>query len=244
MWAFVRKIFHRIRERAVSDYRRCIVRCLEPADHPFSLLDCGCDDGAWTIELGRTIGSARLFGMEIVEERRQMALNRGVRAEMADLNLAFPFPDEAFDVIHANQVIEHLKDTDSFIREVWRTLKTNGYAVVCTENLSSWHNIVSLVFGWQPFSLTNISGKRFQIGNPLAIHYNAAPTQPESWQHNRVFAYRGLKEIFMAHGFVIEHIEGSGYFPLPQWLSKLDPRHSAFLTLKVRKPGIRGSPKA
>jgi hypothetical protein len=86
-----------------------------------------------------------------------------------------------------------------------------------------------------------VCGKRFQIGNPLAINYDTAPSNPQSWQHNRVFAYRGLKEIFIVHGFVIEHIEGSGYFPLPRWLSKLDPRHAAFLTLKVRKTGGRGS---
>jgi SAM-dependent methyltransferase len=239
MWAFVTKKFHDIREKAVSDYHKCIVRCLEPADHPVSLLDCGCDDGAWTIELVRAIGSVRLFGIEIVEERRQIALNRGVCAESADLNLGFPFPYKTFDVIHANQVIEHLKDTDSFIKEIWRTLKPGGYAVICTENLSSWHNIVSLVCGWQPFSLTNICGKRFQIGNPFAIHYDNVPSNPQSWQHNRVFAYRGLKEIFTVHGFDIEHIEGSGYFPLPHWLSKLDPRHAAFLTLKVRKAGVR-----
>ena len=158
-----------------------------------------------------------------------------------DLNEPFPFGDEHFEIVHANQVIEHLKDTDNFIKEIWRTLKPGGYAVICTENLGSWHNIFSLVFGWQPFSLTNVSGKRFQIGNPLAIHYEVAPSNPQSWQHNRVFAYRGLKEIFAVHGFVIEHIEGSGYYPLPNCLSKLDPRHAAFLTLKIRKAGSTGS---
>lgn len=234
-------MFRKMRGRAVSDYSRCILTCLEPSQKEISLLDCGCDDGEWTLKLGSRIGAVRLYGIEIVEERRQAALRKGVLAKPGDLNERFPFGDEQFEIVHANQVIEHLRDTDRFIQEIWRTLKPGGYAVICTENLSSWHNIVSLVFGWQPFSLTNVCGKRFQIGNPLAIHYDVAPSNPQSWQHNRVFAYRGLKEIFAVHGFIIERIEGSGYYPLPNCLSKLDPRHAAFLTLKIRKPDGRGS---
>ena len=230
-----------MRNQAVSNYSRCILECLEPSQSDISLLDCGCDNGEWTLQLGARIGAVRLYGIEIVEERRQAALRKGILASYGDLNEPFPFGDEQFEIVHANQVIEHLKDTDNFIKEIWRTLKPGGYAVICTENLGSWHNIFSLVFGWQPFSLTNVSGKRFQIGNPLAIHYEVAPSNPQSWQHNRVFAYRGLKEIFAVYGFVIEHIEGSGYYPLPNFLSKLDPRHAAFLTLKIRKAGSTGS---
>jgi SAM-dependent methyltransferase len=237
----MKRIFRNMRRRAVSDYSRCILECLEPSQSDISLLDCGCDDGEWTLQLGSRIGAVRLYGIEIVEERRQAALRKGILARSGDLNEPFPFGDEQFEIVHANQVIEHLTDTDRFIREIWRTLKPGGYAVICTENLSSWHNIVSLVFGWQPFSLTNVCGKRFQIGNPLAIHYDVAPSNPQSWQHNRVFAYRGLKEIFAVHGFIIERIEGSGYYPLPNFLSKLDPRHAAFLTMKIRKAGSKGS---
>jgi SAM-dependent methyltransferase len=240
----LKRIFKKKRSQAVSDYSLCILDCLEPSQSDISLLDSGCDDGEWTLKLGARIGAVRLHGIEIVDERRQAALGKGILARPGDLNEPFPFGDEQFEIVHANQVIEHLKDTDNFIKEIWRTLKPGGYAVICTENLSSWHNIFSLVFGWQPFSLSNVCEKRFQIGNPLAIHYDVAPSNPQSWQHNRVFAYRGLKEIFAAHGFVIERIEGSGYYPLPNCLSKLDPRHAAFLTLKIRKSGSKGSEAA
>jgi SAM-dependent methyltransferase len=231
----MKRWFQKMRDGAVKDYSRKILDCLEPSQKEVSLLDCGCDDGEWTLRLGARVGAARLFGIEIVEERRQDARQKGILAELGDLNRRFPFADDQFDVVHANQVIEHLTDTDRFIREIRRTLKPGGYAVICTENLSSWHNIASLVFGWQPFSLTNVCEKRFQIGNPLTIHYDVAPSNPQSWQHNRVFAHRGLKELFTLHGFVIERIEGSGYYPLPNVMSELDPRHAAFLTLKVRK---------
>jgi SAM-dependent methyltransferase len=230
-----RTAFHHMRNRAVADYKECILSSLEPSERPVSLLDCGCDDGEWTLELGRRIGNARLFGIEIVEERRRLALQKGLDARSGDLNRGFPFSDGSVDVVHANQVIEHLADTDRFVGEIWRVLKPNGYAVVCTENLASWHNIFALLLGWQPFSLSNVSETRFQIGNPLAIHSGESSTNPKSWQHSRVFAYLGLKDIFVGHGFEIVHCEGSGYYPLPNLFGKLDPRHAAFLTIKVRK---------
>jgi ubiquinone/menaquinone biosynthesis C-methylase UbiE len=225
-----------MRNRAVMDYRRKILACLELSRQQVALLDCGCGDGKWTEELGRRIGSVQLSAIEIVEEQRQLALDRGIDARAGNLNDEFPFPDEKFDVVHANQVIEHLADTDSFIKEIRRVLKPGGYSVICTENLASWHNILALVLGWQPFSLSNICETRFQIGNPLAIHSNEPAKNPKSWQHVRVFSWRGLKEILVAHGFLLESYEGSGYYPLPTWFGKLDPRHAAFLTIKVRKP--------
>jgi SAM-dependent methyltransferase len=224
-----------MRNRAVEGYKKSILACLEPSKQPVALLDCGCDDGKWTLELGRQIGNVRLFGIEIVEEQRQLALDRGIDARPGDLNSRFPFSNEKFEVVHANQVIEHLADTDNFIKEIWRVLKPGGYAVICTENLASWHNIFALALGWQPFSLSNVCETQFQIGNPLAIHSDEPAKNPKSWQHVRVFAWRGLKEVLVAHGFSVETYKGSGYYPLPNWLSKLDPRHAAFLTIKVRK---------
>jgi len=49
----------------------------------------------------------------------------------------------------------------------------------------------------------------------------------------------GLKDLFETHGFVVETFFGAGYYPLPTGLARLfarcDARHSAFLTIKLRK---------
>lgn len=233
----MRKIFKSLRNIAKEDYEKCILDALESSPSTqVSLLDCGCDDGEWTLQLKNRIGQVQLYGIEIVEERRKMAIANGIDARVASLNEQFPFADCQFDAVHANQVIEHLADTDTFIKEIYRVLRPGGYAVICTENLASWHNIFALVWGWQPFSLANVCETRFQVGNPLAIHAGESTFYPKSWQHLRVFAYRGLQEIFTEHGFKVEKYVGSGYYPLPNFVSKWDPRHAAFLTLKVRKP--------
>lgn len=201
-----------------------------------TLLDVGCDDGRRTLMFARAIGTTKLHGVEIVPERAAEAEQRGIAVSQADLNERLPYEDESFDVVVSNQVIEHLADTDTFVAEIGRVLRPGGYAVTSTENLASWHNIGALLLGWQPFSLTNVSRVRKGLGNPLAIHRDEGGLTLETWQHLRVFGYRGLRELFEAHGLAVQEVRGAGYYPLPRRMARLDPRHAAFLTVKARKP--------
>jgi SAM-dependent methyltransferase len=198
-----------------------------------ALLDVGCWDGA-TLDLYKP-SNGRVFGVEIDHQACTDALKRNVLMTQADLGRRFPFKNESFDLITSHQVIEHVKDTDLFMAEMYRVLRRGGSAIVSTENLASWHNIAALVLGWQPFSLTNVSSKSAGLGNPLA-NLRADEPQVEEWQHVRVFSYRGLVELFEAHGFLTPMVLGAGYYPLPARLGKIDPRHAAFLTLKATRP--------
>jgi SAM-dependent methyltransferase len=221
-------------QSAAAENVRAIESLLEPADDSISLIDLGCDDGSLTVRLAARVRAGAVHGVEIVEDRAQIAEGRGVSVTRADLNSPLPLEDETFDVVCSNQVIEHLRDTDLFITEIRRILRPGGYAVVSTENLASWHNIASLVLGWQPFSLTNVSHSSGGIGNPLALHRGQA-FEWKSWEHVRVFAYRGLADLFAAHGFRVEASEGAGYFPLPARVGRWEPRHAAFITVRARK---------
>ena len=237
MLSLLKKWFRYLRNQAVASYEKTILEFLPSSQEPLSLLDCGCDNGEWTSKLGEEIGNATLHGIEIEEDAVALAREKGIEAIEGNLNEAFPFKDCRFDIVHANQVIEHLADTDLFLKEIHRVLKPGGMVILCTENLASWHNIAALLFGWQPFSLTNICERRFQIGNPLSIHSQEASVSPKSWLHVRVFAYRGLHDVLCEHGFRVVASRGSGYYPLPGILGRFDPRHAAFLTFKAQKPG-------
>ena len=84
------------------------------------------------------------------------------------------------------------------------------------------------------FSLTNMSSKRAGIGNPFAIHRNEN-IELSSWTHKTIFSLRGIREFSQAHGFEIVKTEGAGYFPFPTNLAKMDPWHSHFITLLLKK---------
>ena len=199
------------------------------------LIDIGCDDGAWTAQLAQAAGAREVHGVEIVAEAAEAAEQKGIRVWRIDANVPLQgVPDDSFDAVHSNQVIEHVTDVDTFVSEIYRILKPGGYAVVSTENGSSWHNVGAAVLGWQIFSSTNVSGRVAGLGNPFALQRGKAAFSP-AWRHKTIFNYRGLLEMFVVHGFREVTMRGAGYFPLPAWLGRLDVRHSAFITIGARK---------
>lgn len=222
---------------AEAAYRAKILDALL-VDPSALLLDVGCEDGAWTEQLRQRLGVPpnQVHGLEIVPDLATAASNRGFDVRAGDIDASWPFEDSSMDVVHANQVIEHVKRLDHFVEEIKRVLSPRGFALVCTENLASWHNIGALALGFQPFSLTNISGLR-PVGNPLAAHaeYVAAG---ESFQHVHVLTLTALRDIFAAHGFTIERWWGRGYHPFPRLvatpLAQLDPRHAHFIGVVAR----------
>jgi SAM-dependent methyltransferase len=223
----------RLYAAAVAMNKRNIIDLVQ--DRPYAALcDLGCDDGGWTLEVARFSRSQQIFGIEIVAEQAQIAHLRGVQVTISDLTSAFPFTDESFDLVHANQVIEHVSDVDHFLAEVNRVLRVGGIAIISTENGSSWHNVFAAAMGWQIFSLTNVSARTRSLGNPLALH-RKGPLVPTSWTHKTIFNYRGLLEIVAAHGLTVVRAIGAGYHPLPAGLGRIDVRHSHFMTVKAVK---------
>jgi SAM-dependent methyltransferase len=219
------------------DYRAKILGSLRK-DASAVLLDLGCDDGAWSEELRLQLGIPpdQVYGLEVVPERALLARARGFDVRVGDLDEAWPFEDGSVDVVHANQVIEHVQRLDHFVAELKRVLRPGGTGIVCTENLASWHNVAALVLGCQPFSLTNISALR-PIGNRFALHAGERPVL-ESWQHVHVLTLSALRDLFAAHGLVVESSWGAGYHPFParfaERLAHLDPRHAHFIGLVLR----------
>jgi len=159
------------------------------------------------------------------------ARERGIEVLEADLSEPLTaYEDQSFDVIHSNQVIEHLRGTDNFMHEIRRLLRPSGYAVISTNNLSSWHNILSLIAGWQPLPC-NVSDWAY-FGNP----FNAFPDAEHNVRgqtHLRVFTGRALTGLARYHGLrpVVER--AAGYYPFPssvgRRLARVDRLHGAFL---------------
>jgi SAM-dependent methyltransferase len=225
---------------AEDAYRKRILQLVASAK-PSSLLDLGCHDGEWTEQLVFASGGSveRAAGVEVVEEARRAAERRGIEAVAANLNDKLPFADESFELVHANQVIEHVVDLDLFVTEIARVLRPGGRAIICTENLASWHNIAALILGFMPFSLTNISS-RGAIGNPFNLASTPAAELETSWFHTRVLTAVGLENLFRVHGLDVIARFASGYHPLPprvaRAVARRDVRHAAFIGVVAEKP--------
>lgn len=215
------------------------------------VLDIGCGDGQQTLRYKKKIGSKNISGIDGVKEKLYVAKRRGIKTFCFNLEKEWKFPSETFDVLVSNQVIEHILDLDNFIKEAYRILKPGGYFVISTENLSSWHNIIALMLGVQDFSHHLI--KKAHVGNPFVLHRNE---QTCSWSgegnsgideinfpHIKIPTFISLRKIFETYNFHYISGKGSGYYPffgnLAKILSRIDPFHSHFITIKIRKPRIK-----
>ena len=198
-------------------------------DPDAKVTDLGCGKGDFTLKVKERINCKEIYGVDVWEDALTEALNKGIKAEKMDLNEELNFPDGSFHVVVSNQVLEHLFFPSKFIQEVYRILKKDGYSVISTENLSSWDNIISLLFGYTPFSM---EFDRIKIGNPFSPHDKEKIGKYPS--HVRIFSFKGLIDLFKFHGFKIEKVSASGYLPF-NFLSNFDQRHARFIIVKVRK---------
>ena len=227
--SYLERVFRTTEE----ENRLAILRALEPRPDGV-LLDLGCSDGEVTNRIAARAGVARVVGVELIEPLAQEARSRGIEVVGADLNARLPFEDASFDVIHSNQVIEHLWNTDNMLREIRRLLRPDGYAVVSTNNLASWHNVVSLVMGWQPPPCH--PSDELIVGNPAGLREGV--TGARGQMHLRLFTGRALAGVARYHGLDADVAQTVGMYPLPVRLARLmtriDRRHGAFLVQRYR----------
>jgi len=221
----------RANERAIADLA---VRAANGYAHP-KLCDLGCGDGRLTAEIAEKVGARDVVVVETHSPNVDSVRAKGFAVEQSDLNARLSLPADTFDIVISNQVIEHLYDTDVFLGELFRITKPGGTAIVSTENAASWHNIASLLVGWQPFSSTNITGKEGGVGNPLAF-FSGQEGAIFAMQHHRILALRALVELLRLHGFTIAATRGAGYYPLPAALGNVDRTHAHFIIVSAQKP--------
>ena len=219
--------------RVYQENKNVVLDLLEPNGR--TMLDVGCADGSFSKQISKRVGAEDCHGVEILEEQIRKSKQKGINVKKFDLNKKFEFKSNFFDVVVANQILEHLHDTDNFAKEIYRVLRPGGYAIISTPNLASAHNIFSLALGLQPFP-ASVSNEVI-LGNFLNPEY--MKQQTKGGEHLRLFTLPALSGFFSYHGFKIESVKGVGFYPFPKVISRLlgipFKRYSVYLTIKVRK---------
>jgi len=166
------------------------------------ILDVGCGDGNFSMLIGEACRAKEVYGIEISEEGAEMARKNGVKCYQLDVDQEdFPFEDNFFDAVTALELIEHLFDPDHFLDEVYRVLRPEGIFVLSTPNLASIHNRITLLFGYQPYSVL------VSLNKPVGhFWFSAGGAAPD---HIRFFTLRSLKELLKVHGFKILVMKGA-----------------------------------
>ena len=106
---------------------------LKPGDR---VLDVGVGPGTITIDLAARLPDGLVVGIDsapaAVAATQTLAAEHGVgnlRVSLGDV-YALDFPEKSFDVVHAHQVLQHLSDPITALREMRRVCAPGGLVAV------------------------------------------------------------------------------------------------------------------
>ena len=103
---------------------------VEPGE---AVLDLGCGAGTDTLIAAQMVGSkGRVVGLDMTREMLDKARRAADELGVANVELVegeverLPFPDESFDAVISNGVIDLVPDKDAVFSELYRVLKPGG----------------------------------------------------------------------------------------------------------------------
>ncbi|WP_066803005.1 methionine biosynthesis protein MetW [Moraxella oblonga] len=116
------------------------------------VLDLGCGDGELLAYLQRTLNVTG-YGLEIDNERINLAITKGVNVIEQDLNDGLArFADNSFDTVVMMRALQAVKNPQTLLLDMLRVAK---FGIVTFPNFAYWQNRISLgIKGIMPMSET------------------------------------------------------------------------------------------
>ncbi|MBI2031227.1 MAG: class I SAM-dependent methyltransferase [Candidatus Levybacteria bacterium] len=170
-----------------------------------NILDAGCGDGGLAKEIAARFSTVKLYGVDISREGCRLAKKYCVETKVADLNKKIPYPNNYFDFIVSQEVLEHILDTDRYFEEFNRVLKKGGRVVITTPNLLAWYQRLLCVVGIVPtFCEMSTKDRSVGLGVLKKILHN---TQPVG--HIRIFTALAIKDMAKIYNFKLLALRGA-----------------------------------
>jgi len=174
-----------------------IVDLFEPCDR---VLDIGCGDGWFGKRIIEDFG-ADVHGVDISKEALKKAELSGLKVKRQDLDgNKLSYPNNYFDAVLCGDILEHLINTEFFLKELRRVLKKNGFLILSVPNIATYYNRLLLLAGKFPIGIESASELVFPPIKAKGL-YNTG--------HVRAYTKETLTKLIVYHGFRIENVKGS-----------------------------------
>jgi ubiquinone/menaquinone biosynthesis C-methylase UbiE len=110
-----------IERRMVDGFATALQRALPSS--ATRVLEVGCGEGRQLTAIGQRFPQADLIGLDLPDVELEEAWG-GIESHMVQASaLDLPFPDDAFDLVMAIEVLEHLPDPERALQEIARVAK-------------------------------------------------------------------------------------------------------------------------
>jgi len=183
-------------QKRIVFLKKIIESCIENNGKFQNILDLGCGDGAnlrWLNEFGGELWGTDYNILRL--ERTYETMNKlgiNVKIYLSDI-FSLPFKKNSFDLIFFNHVIEHLKNDEDALRNIYKITKPGGLVILGTPNEGA--------IAWK-------------------FAYFIEPNIKKKSDHVNFYTAESLEKIAKNVGFKIIHTEHIGW-GIPVW--KADP---------------------
>lgn len=165
-------------------------------ENPGKVLDLGCGDGDYSIKLQE-------LGFEVIAadlDVERFRYKDKINFKVCDATKILPFSDNSFDYVLSTELIEHVRNPYSVIKEIYRVINKDGKFILSTPNILSLKSRIRYLFEgcYEYFREPPLD----QAKNPKEVIYNL---------HLIPWRYHELEYLLTDSGFKIEGIYTSNY---------------------------------
>lgn len=153
------------------------------------VLDVGCGDGTLSDGISKLAQVTEVTGIDISNTAIEIAKSKypHVTYRVGEVT-NLPFASDAFDIVTAIEVVEHIYDTERMFQELSRVLKPNGRIIITTTDFNRLKKITIGLLFWDRYFY---------------------PTNP----HIRFYSKKTLIELLHKFGFEVVYYRWNGdYF--------------------------------
>lgn len=153
------------------------------------VLEIGCDKGDFRGNLSQ---EHEYWGVEPVESTATIALKKLDKVLIGNYQeMLNQIPNDYFDLVICNDVIEHMVDHDEFLQSIKKKIKKDGYLVASIPNVRYLPNLFEIIIK-----------KDWEYGNAGTLDRT----------HLRFFTKKSLNRTITDNGFVIDQFMGINPF--------------------------------
>ena len=203
-------IYERQLENSLEGKYLKVAQLLNPSSN---ILELGCSTGYFAGALTRL--GHKVTGLEADPDAVELCQQRGINALVTDLSKSNPLScvqEVQFDAVLCMDILEHLPNPESLLRDVKSVLKPDGQLIITGPNVAYWSVRLHLLMGRWDYSRAGIMDET----------------------HLRWFTRRTWTLLLKEAGFNIRLADSAEIMlPKEQWLSHFGIRESRLERLRL-----------